>query len=200
MSFGKGEVHSFFGPLSGKTATFLVPGRSANLAFGRAVLSLLSTTGDSCTVLDLDALYSSNSDKVFADLPPAWAESATLQVPDPGSRIEEELPQTIASDSAVVVIDSMNTLNHLLAADDGSSRSRKLSFAVAGLSYLARTGPKAIFFTMYRREGFGRLGGNRSISALSDVTASVEVHGSELSVRCERGAAWPGGKFSTRIP
>jgi hypothetical protein len=52
---------------------------------------------------------------------------------------------------------------------------------------------------MYRREGFGRPRSGRSISRLSDVAASVEVHGSELSVRCERGTAWPGGRFSIRI-
>jgi hypothetical protein len=200
MSFSASDAHSFFGPLAGKTATLVVPGRSANLAFGRAAVSLLARSGDTCAVLDLDALYSSNSDKIFSRLPVKWKESATIQVPEPGSRIEVELPRAFATDTTVLIVDSLNTLNHLLAADDGSSRSRKLSFTAAGLSYIARTGKKAVLFTMYRREGFGRLGGNRSISGLSDVTASVEPRGSELSFNCERGVAWPGGKTSIRIP
>jgi hypothetical protein len=199
MSFS-GDAQSFFGPLAGKTVTLLVPGRSADLAFGRAAISLLARSGDACAVLDLDALYSSNSDKVFSGLPAEWKkERATIRVPEPDSRIEAELPGAFAAEANVLIVDSLNTLNHLLAADDGSSRSRKLSFTVAGLSYIARTEKKVVLFTMYRREGFGRLG-IRSISGLSDVTASVGVRGSELSFSCERGVAWPGGTTSIRIP
>jgi hypothetical protein len=200
MSFSAEEARSFIGPLNGKTATLLVEGRSANLALAKAIMGLLATAGEACVVLDLDALYASNSDIIFGPLPPAFNQSTAIHVPDPGSRVEGELPQLFSTDPQVIIVDSLNTLHHLLSANDGSSRSRKFSFAVAMLSYLARTGGKAVIFTMYRREGFGRSRGNRSISSLSDATASVEPRDSALSITCERGTAWPGGKFSIRVP
>jgi len=65
---------------------------------------------------------------------------------------------------------------------------------------LARTNGKAVILSMYRREGFARWGTVRSISGLSDLTASVEARGRELLIRLERGPGWEGGVFSTRIP
>jgi hypothetical protein len=200
MSFSTEEAHSFIGPLKGKTATLLVEGRTANLSLARAIMALLADTGSACAVLDLDALYASNSDIIFGPLSPSFNHSTTIDVPDPGSSVEGELPQLFSTDPRVIIVDSLNTLHHLLSANDRSSRSRKFSFAVSMLSYLARTGGKTIIFTMYRREGFGRSRGNRSISSLSDVTASVEARDSALSVICERGTAWPRGKFSIRVP
>jgi hypothetical protein len=193
------EADSFIGPLNGKTTTFLVEGRGTNLSFASSIMSLLAVTGDSCAVFDLDALYASNSDTIFGTLPTSFNLSTAILVPDPNSRVETDLPQLFHDDPRVVIVDSLNTFHHLLSSD-GGSRTRKLSFAVASLSYLARTGRKCVIFTMYRREGFGRPGAGRSISSLSDVTASVEAHDSTLSFRCDRGTAWPSGRYSIRVP
>lgn len=191
---------SFFGPLRGKTSTFVVAGRQANLALAQTVASLLALTGDSSAILDIDALYSSNADSIFGSLPVDAARSTLIHIPQPGSSIEGALPRLFSTDSEVLVIDSLNSLYHLLAQADGSTRSRKLSFAITSLSYLARTDGRAVIFTMYRRERLTRSGGARPISGLSDLTASVELNGSELTLKCERGSAWPGGRFSIRIP
>ncbi len=200
MSFGGHQAQAFFGPLAGRTATFLLDGRDANLGFARAIVGLLAQTGDSCAVLDLDAFYSSNADAIFQPLPKAAADSSLVRVPTPGSDVELEFAELFESNQKVVVVDSLNSLYHLVSMEDGSSRSRKLTFAVASLSYLARTNGKVVVLTMYVREGFTRSGTGRSISALSDVTASVDVRGNELIARVERGQAWPGGRYSTRSP
>ncbi len=200
MSFSAEQSRSFLGPLKGKTTTFLLDGRNANLSFAHVALSMLARAGESCTIFDLDALYSSNSGQILGPLPITSTRSTTIFVPEPGSSIEREFSRIFATDSAVIIIDSLNTFHHLLSSEDGGSRSRKLSFAVASLSYIANTGRKAVIFTMYRREAFGRVGAGRSMSSLSEVTASVEFRGSELSIVCERGTAWPGGRFSVRIP
>jgi hypothetical protein len=199
MSFGGQQVQSFFGPLSGKTTTFLLDGRDTNLSFARTLLGLLARTGEPGTVLDLDAFYSSNADIIFPSLPRALAESTSIRVPEPGTDIEGEVASLFGSTQKLLIVDSLNSLYHLISLEDGSSRSRKLSFAIAGLSYLARTSGKVVVVTMYRREGFTRSGPGRSISALSDVTASVEARGDGLIFRVERGQAWPGGRYSTRI-
>jgi hypothetical protein len=193
------EAQSFFNPLIGRTATFVLDGRQANLDFARTVMSLLAQAGSTCAILDLDALYSSNSDHIFSLLAPAEARSSILRIPEPGCDIESELSGLFNATQRVILVDSLNSLYHLISLEDGSSRSRKLTFAVASLSYLARTNAKAVILTMYRREGFPRSGTGRSISGLSDITATVDVRGQELTVRSERGSAWR-SVFLTRIP
>ncbi len=198
MSFSGWLAKSFFSPLAGKTATFLLDGRQANIEFARAVVGFLA--GDDCAILDLDAFYSSNADLILASLTAASASSTVIRVPEPGSDIDGELSRLFGARQKVIIIDSLNSLYHLLSQEDWSSRSRKLMFAVASLSYFARTNGKAVILTMYRREGFTRSGTGRSISGLSDLTAAVDVRGDELIVRSERGSAWPGGRFSMRSP
>lgn len=199
MSFSGQQAQAFFGPLTGKTATFLLEGRQANLEFARAVMGFLSREAG-CAILDLDAFYSSNSDSVLSPLTATAARSTTILVPEPGSDVEGELSRLFEVRQAVVIVDSLNSLYHLLSQEDGSARSRKLTFAVAALSYLAKTNDTAVILTMYRREGFARSGTVRSISGLSDVTATVDARDHELTVRSERGSIWPGGRFATRNP
>jgi hypothetical protein len=200
MSLSGEQSRSFFGPLKGKTTTFLVDGRRANTQFARTVVGLLSAANSGCAVLDLDAFYSSDSDLIFSAHDGSASKSSVLRVPEPGSDTEGEFSTLFEAQQKIIIVDSLNSLYHLISLDEGSSRSRKLAFAVASLSYLARTNGKTVIMTMYRREGFFRGGTARSISALSDMTASVTIKGNELVVSCERGSAWPGGAFSTRIP
>ena len=198
MSLGARGAQSFFAPFRGRTATFLLEDRLANLNFARSVISLLAQTPDAAEILDLDAFYASNADHIFKSLgSPA---TVTLTVPAPGADIEEELAAMFEGDQRVVIVDSLNSLYHLLSQEDGSSRNRKLNFAIAALAYVARTDAKAVLLSMYRREGFTRWGTGRSISGLSDITASVDTRGQELLIRAERGPSWEGGAFSTRIP
>ena len=199
MSSDSRHHQSFFGPLVGKTSTFLLESRQDNLAFARTIVGLMRASGGACAIMDLDAFYSSHADVVFAPASVgdnSWA----LRVPLPGADIEAEVARLFVASQDTLILDSLNTLYHLFSFEDGSSRGRRLGFVLASLSYLARTNSKSVILCMYRREGFGRPGTARSIAGLSDITASVEVRESELTVRAERGSVWPGGLFSTRIP
>ena len=198
MSLDTREAQSFFAPLRGRTATFMLEDRLANLDFARSVISLLAQTPDTAEILDLDAFYASNADHIFRS--PGSQAIVTLRVPEPGADIEEELAALFEGDQRVVIVDSLNSLYHLISQEDGSSRSRKLNFAIAALAYFARTNAKAVLLSMYRREGFARWGTGRSISGLSDITASVDSRRQELLIKAERGPGWEGGAFSTRIP
>lgn len=200
MSFSEGRRSPLLGPLVGKTATFLVEGRQENVRLAQTLAGSIAKAGLSCIVFDLDALYSSNADLIFAELAGATASSFTLEVPAPGSNIEAEFASLFGCQQKVIVIDSMNTLYHLISMEDGRSRGRKLMFALASLSQFARMNDGAVVLSMYRREGFAKSGRGRSISNLSDVTASVDVRGDELQIRTERGSAWPDGGLSSRIP
>jgi len=198
MSFSAPKAQSFFAPLIGRTATFLLENRLANLDFARTVIGLLAQTQDTSEILDLDAFYASNADYIFGTT--GSPTIAKLRVPEPGSDIEKEFASIFEGDQKVVIIDSLNSLFHLISLDDGSSRSRKLNFAISVLATLARTSAKAVMFSMYRREGFAHWRTGRSISALSDITATVDTKGQELLIRAERGPGWEGGVFSNRIP
>ena len=199
MSFSAQQALDFFGPLRGRTTTFLVEGRQENLVLARTMMALLSR-GTGCTILDLDAFYSSNANMVLSMLGGESARSTLVHVPQPGVEVEGELSRLFESSHDVIVVDSLNSLYHLVSQEDGTSGIRKLTFAVAGLSYLAKTNDKAVMLTMYRREGFGHSGTARSISNLSDSTAAVQERDGILAIRIERGTAWPGGLFSTRTP
>jgi hypothetical protein len=200
MSLSGEDPRSFFGPLIGKTATFMLEGRQANLAFAEVMVGFLAQARSPCAILDLDAFYSSNSNLILSNMDATTARSTIIRVPEPGSDVEAELASLFKVQHRVVIIDSLNSLYHLVSLEDGSSRGRKLTFALASLSYLARTNGKAVILSMYRREGLFRTRSGRSISNLSDVTASVDVRERELRIRSERGPTWPGGAFSSRIP
>ena len=190
----------FLAPLTRRTTTFMLGSRQANLDFARTIMGLLAGAGTTCAVVDFDAFYSSNSDRIFRSPDPTAARGTAIRVPEPGADPEGELSLLFGVGQKVIVIDSLNTLNHLISQDDGSSRSRKLAFAVASLSYFARTNGKAILLSMYRREGFVRRGTGRSISGLTEGTVAVDVGAQGLVLRNERGAAWPGGGLSIRSP
>lgn len=200
MSFSAEQARSFLGPLKNKTSVFLVEDRHANSSFARAVMSAVALSGDTLSILDLDALYSSNADTIFAHVAGEAVKSTRFYIPKPGSSLEREFPSLFAIDSTAILIDSLNSLNHLLSSPDRGTRSRKLAFTMASLSYLARTNEKAALITMYRREKPTRVAKGRPISSLSDLTISVEVQDSQLLMKSERGSAWPGGRFSIRIP
>jgi hypothetical protein len=196
MSFSDQEPQSFFNPLKGRTTTFLLEGREANLVFASTIIALAARLGYSCAILDLDAFYSSNANRVLRPLAGA-PKPTTIRIPASGSNIEEEFSALFEAHQDIMVIDSLNSLYHLLSLEDGSSRTRKFTFSLASLSYFARTCNKAVLLSAYVREGFGSVK-RRSMTSLSDVTASVDIRDQELVIRTQRGLAWPGGRFSTR--
>jgi len=198
MSFSGDPARSFFAPLWGKAATFVMDERKSNMRFARTIVNLAGRSEETCSILDLDALYSSSADIIFSQ--PASPGASRILLPLPGSEVELEFPRLFEAQQRIIIVDSLNSLYHLLSQEDTTSRGRKFAFAVESLAYLARANNKAVVLTMYRREGFTRQGRSRSISGLSDVTANVEVRGDDLSIRSERGRIWPGGRFSTRIP
>jgi len=190
-------AHIFLRPLIGKTATFILDERRTNLDFARSVMVYVAEAGLSCTVFDLDALYSSNSEILFSNLPQSWIDSMEIIVPDLRITMDDAFPQIISRSSEVIIIDSLNTLYHLLGADEGASKSRVLYFLISALSYLASSGKKIVILTMYKREGFGR-SGSKSISSFSSVTSAVQAKGEGLFARTVKGVAWPGGGLPIR--
>ena len=196
----EGMADDFFRPLKGKTATFLLPDRSANLAFARAVTMMIVASGRTCSIFDLDAFYSSNAGLLFSPPLAPGRGKVLIRVPKPSSRLEDDFPRLFSGGQSVVIVDTLNTLFHLLSSDEGAYRSRKFSFAVASLSFTAKESGSAIMLAMYRRELLSRGGLGRSMSSYSDVVVGVERKDSAVTMVTERGRAWEEGAFSIRIP
>ena len=201
MSVRPDVAASFFGPLRRRTTIMVLDDRDSNLTLAKVIADLLSRTGDRAGILDLDSLYSSNSDSVFGQIRPPHGQSIAIHIPSPETRMEEEFLAVFDDGLSVILIDSLNTLYHALPSNEGASRGRMLSYAVASLSAFAESSGSAVVLTMYRREKLGESGKGRPMSDLSDATVRVSYDsGPSISFICQRGVLWPGGTFSTRIP
>ena len=200
MSSGRNLTSSFFAPLMGRTTTFLAESREVNLALASVLMGQIAASGCTCAILDLDALYSCNSGRIFRSVGKEALDGIVTRVPQPGTDLEAEIAGLFAVQQDIVIVDSLNSLYHMLAQEDASSRGRKLAFAISGLSYFARTNAKSVILSMYRREGLLRGAQSRPISGLTDNTVTVEPKGPEMIFLNERGQRWPEGRFSIRTP
>ncbi len=194
MSLGEADARSFFAPLEGRTTSFVVDDRRTNLSLLKAAVSMALAGGRACTILDLDALCSSHAGKVLSGLGPKASGMVRALVPAPGAGVEDELMSLFRTGPSVFVVETLNTLHHLMPSNPGS-RSRRLSFVLSALSFLAKTNGAAGLYVTYRREK--AIGPERggSISDFADLVVSVTGVKSELHMRCERGEAWPDGKL-----
>lgn len=190
----------FTEPLRGKAITFLVSDRQTNLSLMKCVTAAVTATARGCTILDIDAFFSANSDQILAGLPPNITKLVRISVPDPNSDTESEFSKVFRTDSEVIIIQSLNTLYHLFQSSGVGSRTRKVGFAIACLSYFAKTGGKVVSVIMYGRDKVMKIGGGGSISDFSDATILVESTPRGLSLKCERGVLWPAGEFYLRLP
>ena len=107
-----------------------------------------------------------------------------------------------APDAAVVILDDLNTLYHLLSFDGSKRAGNRMSFLIALTSFLARTRLQTIISKVYARNRPVQNGrrGARSLDRLGDLGVAVEYEASELTFTCKNGSGWRGdGTFSVRI-
>lgn len=171
--------------LGGKVVTLLVDGRITNRMLARGLVLNAIHERHPCAVLDLDAMYSSNSDFIFGHLSEEEANSIELLVPKPGSDLQAEMAQAVSFDrNHLLIVDSFNSLFHLLPARGRSSRSRNLAFIMAFFSFLARTDGRTVVITKYRRAVEGRVPAYDN----SDHTLTVTLNDHVLNLDEERVA------------
>jgi hypothetical protein len=174
--------------LEGKVVTLLVDGRMTNKTLARGLILNATHRRRFCTVLDIDGLYSSNSDFIFGPLSEEEANTVELLVPEPGSDLRVETAQALSlCRSQVVIVDSLNSLFHLLPARGRGWRSRNLAFVLAFFSYLARTGGKTVIITKYRRAVEGKV----PVTDRSDYLFSVTLNENIMSLKEEKTTAVP---------
>ena len=195
------EAEAFLTPLRAKSTVFLLDNRATDLLFSRFLLSCLVRTRNEVLVADINAFYSSNAQRIA---PGSDAPNISLTLPPPGFAVEPWLIDFLigAADAAVVVLDDLNTLYHLLSFDGSKRTGNRISFLMALTSFLARTRLQTIISKVYARNRpiQNSRRGARSLDRLGDLGVAVEYEASELTFACKNGSGWRGnGTFSVRV-
>jgi len=175
--------------------------RATDLLFSRFLLSCLVRARNEVQVADINAFYSSNAQRIA---PGSDAPNISLSLPPPGFAVEPWLIDFLigAADAAVVVLDDLNTLYHLLSFDGSKRAGNRISFLMALTSFLARTRLQTIISKVYARNRpiQNSRRGARSLDRLGDLGVAVEYEASELTFACKNGSGWRGnGTFSVRV-
>lgn len=156
-----------------------------------AILPSLAEGKEGCSILDLDALYSSNIDVVGARVSSGRLGRIELRVPEAGSNIERTLADIfLDASSRPLIIDSTNTLYQLLASQNPRPSSRKFAFLAAAMSSWARANARMVLSSTYERRTATRKKTARSLYEMFDIVISVSRKADGLAMRCERGNAW----------
>jgi hypothetical protein len=198
MSFGIEQMRAFLNPLRGKVTTFSVADRATNLSLGRLILSSVAVDGDSTIIMDTDAFYASNSVRLAENLSQQDLNRFRLYVPETGASGEDVVIRLFRRNEScsVSIIDNLNTLFHLLSSDNPSSAGRKLSFLTALQSFLGRMNSTTVLITVYEREKPTQAKRPKAFSELGEISVHVGRSNGQLSLKCERGAVWPGNALS----
>jgi len=186
----------FLGPLEGRTVAFRVNDRPSNLKLARAVLGFLVREKRGCRVLDLDAFYSSNVESIAAGIDSEDLEGVEITIPEPGSETEAFLATFLRTDNdKPLLIDSVNSLYQLLSMRNPRSATRKFSFFISALARWARSNGGPVIASIYDRRPAMRRRASRSLTDGFNISISTSMEERGLSLRCERGSAWRGGRF-----
>jgi hypothetical protein len=196
MSFGDGLSRTFLEPLEGKTAAFRLDDRPSNLKFAAAILRRLAGVRTGCRILDLDAFYASNLEKISAGVSQEGLAKLELAIPEPDSDMETVLADLfLGGDDRPLLIDSVNSLYQLLSTRNPKAASRKFNFFVSALSSWSGSNGGPALASLYDRRPATHRRGSRSLADLFDVSVSVVAKPNGLALKCEHGSAWRGGSF-----
>ena len=195
------EAEAFLTPLRSRSTVFLLDSRATDLLFSRYLLGCLVRTRNGALVADINAFYSSNAQRIA---PGSDAlQNISLSLPPPGFAVEPWIVDfLISAASAVVILDDLNTLYHLLSFDGSKRAGNRISFLIALTSFLARTRLQTIISKVYARNRPIQNGrrGARSLDRLGDLGVAVAYEAGGLTFTCKNGSGWRGdGTFSARV-
>ena len=196
------EAEAFLTPLRSRSTVFLLDNRATDLLFSRFLLSCLVRTRNEALVADINAFYSSNAQRIAPGFDAL--QNINLSLPPPGFAIEPWIVDFLigGADAAVVILDDLNTLYHLLSFDGSKRAGNRISFLIALTSFLARTRLQTIISKVYSRNRPVQNGrrGARSLDRLGDLGVAVEYEANVLTFTCKKGSGWRGdGTFSVRV-
>ncbi len=194
----RGEAEAFLTPLMSRSTVFLLDSKETDLLFSRFLLNCLASTKNGGSIADINAFYSSNAERVA---PRSDAPSVIIHLPPPTFVVEPWIIDfLIRADEAVVILDDLNTIYHLLSFDSSKRVGNRMSFLMGLASFLARTRRQTIISKVHvlKRPILNRRGA-RSLDRLGDMGVSAESRADELTFRSRSGMGWRDGVFSVRV-
>ncbi len=195
------QAQAFLHPLRSKSTIFILDSRETNLLFSRFLLDCLASTDSQVRVADIDAFYSSNAVRVAPILDSAL-ENTFLSVPPTGFNVEFWVVNFLVhtTDPAVIILDGLNTLYHLLSMNGSKRTSNRIAFLMALTSFLANSRRQTIISKAYtRNRPIQSRRGVRSLDKLGDLGISVTSQAKELTFKCVKGKGWRDDTFSVRL-
>lgn len=162
------------------------------LPLSRFLLTCATLNSLETTVLDTDAFYSSNMDRLVDGVSPPEGDLMLLPEQDFEAT---SLVTLLSSRRQMLIVDDINSL-YSLASD--SLRLQQLTIILRMLSYNARSNNSWVISTAYRTELDQRKSeaNQRLLTASGNLLVDTEFRDGSLKLRPNSGHYWPDGEFS----
>jgi hypothetical protein len=184
----KEQASRFLAPLRGSLTVILLHDVQAKIMLSRFMLTCASLESIGTTVLDVDAFYCTNIDRL-ADGAQSGSKIELLLLPERDFEVRSLTP-LLSSKRGLLIIDDLNSLRSL--ASDGR-RLHQLTILMKLLSHNARVNRSWVLATAYRTELGAKqdAAGQRSLTALGDLLVDTDFRDGMLRLRAEFKGMWP---------
>lgn len=191
----KEQASRFLAPIRGSLAILLLHDMQAKMDLSRFVLRCASLESLDTTVLDVDAFYCTNVDRLAEDAQ-SIVEAEMLLLPENDFEVSSLLP-LLSSRRAMLIIDDLNSL-YSLATD--VRKSHQLSIMMKLLSYNARMNGSWVIATAYRTELRAKEArtNQRSLTALGDLVVDAMSRDGSLTLKGESNGRWQNDELEIR--
>jgi hypothetical protein len=189
----KEQAGRFLAPLKGSLAILLLHETHVKVELSRFMLRCASLQSIDTTVLDADAFYCTNMERLAEDAQ-SIPGGEVLLLPERGFEVGSLVP-LLSSKRRLLIIDDLNSLYSL--ASDGR-RSQQLTILMKLLSHNARMNGSWAFATAYRAELDHKQSAmsQRSLTALGDLLIDTVSRGGSIKLRSSSDDHWTNGEFS----
>jgi hypothetical protein len=188
----KEQAGRFLAPLKGSLAIFLLHDTQAKVTLSSFMLRCASLQSIDATVLDADAFYCTNMERLTEHSQPISG-GEILLLPERGFEVSSLVP-LLSSNRRILIIDDLNSLYSL--ASDGR-RSQQLTILMKLLSHNARMNGTWAFTTAYRAEQdhTNSVMNQRSLTALGDLLIDTVPYRDSIKLKSTSNDHWTDGQF-----
>jgi hypothetical protein len=188
----KEQASRFLAPLKGSLAILLLHEIEAKVKLSRFMLRCASLQSIDSTILDTDAFYCTNMERLAEDT--QYISKGEVQLlPERGFEVSSLVP-LLSSKRQILVIDDLNSLYSLASS---GRKSQQLTILMKLLSHNARMNGSWAIATAYRAELDHKQSGinQRSLTALGDLLIDTDAHGDSIKLKSSFKGHWASGEF-----
>jgi len=192
MSVPEAQAARFLAPLRGRLAVFVLHDSRTKLLLSQFILGCASLRSMRVSILDTDAFYCTNMERITEGAGPA-TDGELILLPDQDLAVSSVLP-LLSSRRELLILDDLNSLQSLAS---GEHRSQQLSIFMRLLSHNARSNFSWTIATAYGVEPSVRKDPNpRSLASFGDVLIETESAGGSVRLNPGLKGEWPEGELA----